>query len=112
MPQAVHVLTFPIDHVIARQHGGETHAENLAMSCVRCNSCKGPNIAGIDPRSRSLTRLFNPRIDHWAEHFALRDATILGLTSVGRTTVIVLQLNHPDSVALRLSLIAEGVFTH
>ena len=35
MPQAAHVLTFPVDHIIARQHGGETTFDNLALSCVR-----------------------------------------------------------------------------
>ncbi len=34
MPQLAHVLTFPIDHVIARQHGGITSPENLALSCT------------------------------------------------------------------------------
>lgn len=110
MPQAVHILTFPIDHVIARQHGGETVGSNLALSCTRCNSYKGPNIAGLDPATAELTRLFHPRSDVWAEHFRLIGPTIGGLTSIGRTTVCVLQFNHEDYVALRRSLIAEGIF--
>lgn len=110
MPQVAHLLTFPLDHIIARQHGGMTEAENLALSCVRCNSYKGPNIAGLDPNSGELTRLFNPRTDTWTEHFALRSALILGQTDVGRTTIEVLQMNHPDYLALRESLILEGIF--
>ena len=35
-----------------------------------------------------------------------------GLTGVGRTTLAVLQLNHPNSIALRDSLMTEGVFRH
>ena len=27
MPQAAHVLTFPIDHIIAQQHGGKSASE-------------------------------------------------------------------------------------
>jgi 5-methylcytosine-specific restriction endonuclease McrA len=40
LPQAASDLTFPIDHIIARQHGGKTRADNLALSCVRwdCHS--------------------------------------------------------------------------
>lgn len=33
MPQACYpTVPFPIDHVIARQHGGKTTANNLALS--------------------------------------------------------------------------------
>jgi len=110
MPQVVHVLTFPIDHVIARQHGGETIQSNLALSCTRCNSYKGPNIAGLDPESGALSRLFHPRTDAWNDHFHLVGPMIQGLTPIGRTTVFVLQFNHADSIALRSSLIAEGIF--
>jgi len=110
MPQVAHVLTFPVDHIIARQHGGLTEIENLALSCVRCNSYKGPNIAGLEPDSRKLTRLYHPRTDTWEEHFSIRNAVIVGLTSIGRTTVALLQMNHPDYLALRESLIEEGLF--
>lgn len=112
MPQAFHVLTFPIDHIIARQHDGANAFGNLALSCTRCNSYKGPNIAGLDPATGELTRLFHPRNDDWREHFCFVGAMVEGLTDVGRTTLKVLQLNHPDSIALRESLIAEGVLGH
>jgi hypothetical protein len=43
-----HPLPFHVDHIIARQHGGQTVLDNLALSCLHCNRHKGPNIAGID----------------------------------------------------------------
>jgi len=89
MPQVVHVLTFPIDHVIARQHGGETVDSNLALSCTRCNSYKGPNIAGLDPATSELTRLFHPRTDTWDDHFQFIGPRIEGSTPIGRTTAFV-----------------------
>ena len=110
MPQAAHVLTFPVDHIIARQHDGPTSLENLALSCVRCNSYKGPNIAGLTPNSRELTRLFHPRQDAWNEHFRFDGPAIIGTTEVGSTTVELLQMNHPDYLILRESLMAEGLF--
>ena len=110
MPQKAHLLTFPIDHIIARQHGGPTTLENLALSCVRCNSYKGPNISGMDPFTEEMTRLFHPRTDIWDEHFQLVGANIKGLSGVGRTTVSLMQMNHPDYIALRESLIAEDMF--
>src|SRR4051812_35102819 len=88
-PQRTSKLTFPIDHVIARQHGGQTVSHNLALCCGRCNLSKGPNIAGLDPDSGRLTRLFNPRQDVWSEHFRQDGAVLVGRTDVGRTTVVV-----------------------
>jgi hypothetical protein len=108
MPQSAYKLTFPIDHIIAQQHGGSTTEDNLALACLRCNSYKGPNISGIDPESSKLVRLFNPRKDLWSTHFTWNGLTILGLTSVGRATATLLQMNHPRYLAVRASLIKEG----
>jgi hypothetical protein len=70
MPQAFYpTVTFPVDHIIAQQHGGPKAPSNLALSCLHDNSHKGPNIAGIDPKTGKLTPLFNPRRHKWAKHF-------------------------------------------
>jgi len=110
MPQEGHQLTFPIDHIIAQQHRGETTLENLALSCVRCNSHKGPNLTGIDPDTDQLTRLFHPRTDRWQDHFQLVGPVITGRTAIGRTTVELLTINDPAYIALRESLIEEDLF--
>jgi 5-methylcytosine-specific restriction endonuclease McrA len=57
-------LPFQIDHILAEKHGGETVESNLALSCPHCNRFKGPNIAGVDPATAQLTRLFDPRRDN------------------------------------------------
>lgn len=103
-------FTFPIDHIIAIHHGGTTDVGNLCLSCFRCNSHKGPNIASLDPETGELVRLFHPRRDDWFEHFSWRGATIVGRTAIGRATVMLLAINHPDYVHLRESLISEGTF--
>lgn len=105
MPQVVRRLRFPIDHVIARQHGGQTALENLALCCGRCNRHKGPNIAGIDPETGRTVPLFNPRSQRWAEHFRWDNITIVGITPIGRATVVVLAMNHPDDLAVRREMI-------
>jgi len=110
MPQAAHVRIFAVDHVVARQHGGPSTPDNLALACLRCTSHKGPNLAGIDPESGRMTRLFHPRRDAWDKHFRWNGPYLAGLTDVGRTTIAVLTINHPDYVALRESLMAEGLF--
>lgn len=111
MPQAYYpTVPFPIDHIIARQHGGPTVLSNLALSCLHRNSHKGPNIAGRDPNTRRLTPLYNPRRHRWGRHFRWNGPSLVGRTPVGRVTVAVLALNDPDPVAVREELIREGRF--
>ncbi|HET6248394.1 MAG TPA: HNH endonuclease signature motif containing protein [Tepidisphaeraceae bacterium] len=105
MPQAIRRLRFPIDHIVSRQHGGQTVSENLALCCGRCNLHKSPNIAGIDSETGKLTRLFHPRKDRWPDHFRWEGVRIIGTTAVGRTTVHVLDMNHPDDLEVREELI-------
>jgi hypothetical protein len=102
--------TVSIDHIIAQQHQGPTDSGNLALCCVRCNLHKGPNIAGIDPATGQLTRLFHPRLDDWHGHFAWNGALLVGRTPVGRTTIAVLAINDPDYVAVRDELMSDGSF--
>ena len=99
-----------VDHVIARQHGGKTVFGNLAMTCAHCNAFKGPNVAGVDPRSRRIVRLFHPRRDKWRDHFRYDGAVLQGLTPEGRATVRTLFINDPLEVAARSALMEEGVF--
>ncbi len=111
VPQSAYASSvFPIDHVIARQHGGPTVLSNLANSCLHCNSHKGPNIAGIDPVTGKLTKLFHPRRHKWGKHFRWNGPFLEGLTAVGRTTIVVLAMNDPEAVEVRAALIEEGVF--
>ncbi|MEZ5300362.1 MAG: HNH endonuclease signature motif containing protein [Verrucomicrobiales bacterium] len=101
-------FTFPIDHIIARQHGGQTHEGNLCLSCFRCNSRKGPNLASIDPETDSLVKLFHPRTDQWDDHFAWVGVEIVGKTPVGRATASLLAMNSPNILRLRKALIEKG----
>ncbi|HXE53901.1 MAG TPA: hypothetical protein VN541_12840, partial [Tepidisphaeraceae bacterium] len=75
-----------------------------------CNAHKGTNIAGLDPSTRKLCRLFDPRTDEWETHFQWDGPLLLGLTPVGRTTIAVLEINQPIRVRARAVLIREGAF--
>lgn len=87
-------FTFHIEHIVARQHHGSHDPDNLALACHLCNSKKGPNLSGIDSESGELTRLFNPRVDDWDEHFRIEESgEIIGMTKIGRTSVYVLGMN-------------------
>ena len=55
LPASVYPLPFHVDHIVARQHGGQNVLENLALACLHCNRHKGPNIAGVDPVTKKLT---------------------------------------------------------
>lgn len=98
------LLPFHIEHIVPKQHGGTDALENLALACHHRNYHKGPNLTGIDPETGQITPLFHPRCDVWSNHFALRGATIVGLTAVGRTSVRVLDMNSPERVKLRAEL--------
>jgi hypothetical protein len=110
LPEALADMPFQIDHIIAIKHGGATILENLALSCFACNSYKGPNIAGIDPATGRVVRLFHPRRDSWANHFGWIDGVIFARTIVGRATIHVLNMNHPDAVFIRGALSGAGLF--
>ena len=110
LPQSVSNLPFEIDHIIARKHQGLTVLTNLALSCWYCNSFKGSDIAGFDPVSGKLTRLFNPRRQRWLRHFRFEGPVLIGQTAIGRTTIRMLQMNREEAIILRESLMAEGVF--
>ena len=99
--------SFHVEHIIARQHGGESTPENLCWACTSCNLHKGPNIAGIDPQSGQLVPLFHPRQQVWEEHFEWTDAVIVGKTPTGRATIVVLGINRSENLELREALIAE-----
>ena len=102
MPQnATPLIAFHVEHIVSRQHGGSDDLAGLALSCDRCNAYKGPNLTSIDPDTRTVVALFNPRADLWSDHFAIRDWQIVGLTPGGRATVRLLNRNAPRRVELR-----------
>jgi hypothetical protein len=107
LPQQLSELRFHIEHIIPRQHGGTDGAENLALACPDCNLVKGPNLTGVEPGTRQVVRLFHPRRDTWAEHFALDGALVVGKTPVGRVTVSLLRLN--DGQRQRVRTLIAGL---
>lgn len=111
LPQAAApFLTFHVEHILAQQHIMDDSIDNLALACPDCNRHKGPNLTTLDPETRSIVRLFNPRSDEWATHFAVDGPKIVGLTAIGKATVRLLQMNSVERIATRAELLAEGPF--
>ncbi len=101
-------ITFHVEHVIPRKHGGNDDPVNLALACDRCNLHKGANLTGIDPETGEIVALFNPRRNSWEEHFRLSDVSIIGVTAIGRATVRALNMNDERRVRLRGVLKGQG----
>lgn len=86
LPSALAFFPHEVDHIVAEKHGGVTADDNLCLTCWRCNRHKGTDLTSFDPETGTLCRLFHPRTQQWPDHFALREAVIVGLTPEGRTT--------------------------
>lgn len=99
---------FHLDHIVAEQHSGTDDPQNLAWACQRCNLCKGTNLTAVDPDSTNIVRLFHPRTERWEDHFIIQNSGIWGISSIGRATVWLLQMNCAERMRLRTELMASG----
>ena len=110
LPQAAVAYQHEPDHIVPRQHDGQTEAGNLALACTRCNRYKGPNVGSFDSETGKLVPLYNPRTQVWHDHFQLDGPVIRPLTPEGRVTVKVLRLNNADRIEERELLIEIGLY--
>ena len=108
LAEAVSFTLHEIDHVIPKKHGGQTTAENLALSCALCNRRKGTDLASVDPETGQIVLLFHPRNDRWTDHFGLDGTRIAGLTSTGRATARLLGFNSEARLTERAAIQAAG----
>lgn len=100
--------SFHIEHIIAKQHGGNDDLENLCLACSECNWSKGPNLTGLV--QGKLAPLFHPRKQSWSRHFRWEGTILFGKTKTGLATIAVLDLNGESRLLLRESLLFEGRF--
>ena len=110
LPQSVVVHKHEPDHIIPKQHDGQTTADNLALACVRCNRYKGYNVGSFDPETGDLVPFYNPRTQVWSEQFQLEGTVIQPLTPEGRVTAKMLHFNDADRVEERQRLIAVNLY--
>lgn len=101
---------FVCEHIIPVAKGGETRLDNLCYSCGGCNGHKYAKIEGLDPISKEVVSLYNPRLQNWHEHFAWSNDYLymIGLTPVGRATVLELKLNRNGVINIRSLLFLIG----
>ena len=97
-------------HVEHIKPGDGDNLENLALACATCNLSKARATSALDPETGDLVPLFNPRTQFWTEHFqwTQNGTTLLGLTPVGRATVVRLQMNVARIVNARKVWVRAG----
>jgi hypothetical protein len=99
-----------MEHLIPIAAGGTSTIENLALACFACNRRKWDRRTGIDPDAGGEHQLFSPRADRWNDHFAWSadGLEIVGVTSVGRATVSMLDLNRERLKRIRAADLEIG----
>ncbi len=88
----------------------ETEFENLCQACRPCNEFKGDLVEVVDPLSGQMVALFHTRTQVWNAHFewSFDGVQIIGLTDVGRATVVALQMNNLTIVTARRRWVIAG----
>ncbi|MBW4620178.1 MAG: HNH endonuclease [Cyanosarcina radialis HA8281-LM2] len=99
-----------IDHIQPVSRGGQTVAENLALSCQTCNNYKYTKTEALDPVTSQTISLFHPRQMVWEEHFSWNEdvTQMIGLTPIGRATIALLQTNRDGVRNMRQVLAIMG----
>lgn len=96
-----------VDHVDPK---GADNLDNLCLACANCNSSKHKAIEALDPLTKRIVPLFNPRTQIWSDHFEWMDRGLLlnGKSDIGRATISRLKMNRQTIVGARERWIKMG----
>jgi hypothetical protein len=99
-----------VDHIVPQVQGGPTTFDNLCFACRRCNEYKGSATTAHDPLMGESAPLFHPRNQTWSEHFTwdASGAHLVGLTAIGRATVVALNMNNAVIIDARRRWVSVG----
>jgi hypothetical protein len=99
-----------VDHIIPQVAGGSDDFDNLCLACPTCNGAKHNFQTGTDPETGEDVPLYHPRNDDWTSHFAWSEdfTEIIGLSPVGRATVLRLNMNLQEVVEARRRWVSVG----
>jgi HNH endonuclease len=107
-------VRFTLDHIVPRSAEVNDEPDNLALACRNCNERRSDRCETPDPDGGVMVPLFNPRADHWNDHFAWDSSRtrIVGLTPTGRATIDLLDCNDErhdgHAVRIRERDVADG----
>jgi len=94
-------LSFEVEHIIAKKHGGGSEISNLAYACPQCNQYKGTDLTTFLGSYQNLVPLFNPRLQIWSENFEVKNGLIQPKSEIGEATIKLLKFNILERVELR-----------
>ena len=102
-----HSSNFTMDHLLPQSMNGPHSFENFAYACSLCNRLKSNKLKVFDEQTGAWIDLFNPRIHNWKEHFTWSEdeTKMVGVTAIGRITIITLKLNRTKLLECRIALI-------
>ena len=105
-------MPMEFEHLTPIVADGKTVENNLWLACRRCNEFKGIQTHAVDTETGETVLLFNPRTQNWNKHFcwSADGAEIIGLTAIGRATVIALKMNEIMIVITRRLWVSVGWF--
>ncbi len=104
LAERISFYSFHIEHIKSLKHGGTDELINLAYACPDCNYAEGSDVGTFVRDDETLIRFFNPRKDHWQDHFDLDDGVIRGKTSIGKATEQIFKFNQIDRLIFRQQL--------
>ena len=110
-PQHLVMARLEVEHIIPLAKGGTNDEANLWLACPICNRHKADKVTSVDPETGVAVSLFNPRPQRWTDHFRWSSdgLRVVGLTPVGRATVVALQLSEdPDALLVRSYWVLAG----
>jgi HNH endonuclease len=110
-PQRLVMARLEIEHITPLGKGGTDEESNLWLACPLCNGHKSDKVNAVDPETETVVRLFNPRTQKWFDHFrwSADGLRVVGLTAVGRATVIALHLSDdPRALMVRRHWLVAG----
>jgi HNH endonuclease len=98
-------VRFTVDHIVPND---ENSLENLALACFHCNRRKSNKTESIDPETGESIEIFNPRKHLWGTHFSWSadGLRVIPLTSIGRATTALLELNRERILLIRQADVA------
>ena len=110
MHQSLQGATFHVEHIVPAVRGGPSTLPNLAWACPGCNLHKSDRTEVTAPDTGESVPLFHPREHAWSDHFAWDGFRLLGLTAIGRVTILALHLNHERRLRIRQAEQLFGLF--
>ena len=97
------VAIFEIEHIVPLAENGRTIQQNLCLACPTCNRYKWVRQQALDPETGQQVALFHPQRDQWSNHFMWNETAteLIGLTPIGRATIVALKMNRPQLIRVR-----------